>query len=493
MQLIEIGLSRLHRPTRCLRRVDCVRRGVASRDLSAFLLEMRRLEEYRKEEHLHLLGDVLDLAHGTLEEQTAATLEAIGDRVPRIYRPVLRARAPFGDGPELVGVPHFLILERDDYVIREVAYVLHADETHNPDWLRRLEAYAWLYEANTLRPPAGLQYVNIDGEVHNVAYHGPAKVLDELRQVYEVGTNGLAIYEPVGEVRCRLCRFCDHCFEKALADKDPAVLPAVDLSLARRLRELGIRSYTELPAAFTARTLAAVERPFGTRMRRVGRKAKVILDQVRAFESGRTIRRNQPELPAADSYVLFDVIGLPEQVHASGRVYVWGIETSSPGADSYRSSVAGPGAKGGREAWFGFLGNAAAVLKKQGDLPFFHWSRFDKDRLLEYASRWGDRDGIADRVACNLFDLRLAARDTVAIPDTSYSICTVEQHAGFKRTRSQQQSDEDIARYIRAVEIKDEALRAELLDRVVERNREDLAANRAVLTWLRGLADTAER
>jgi predicted RecB family nuclease len=492
VRLLEQDLFTLHRPTRCFRRIDCEQRGVPSGERSAFLLEMRRLEQFREDEHRRLLGDMLDLTQGTPEEQMVATLKAIGDRVPRIFRPVLRARAPFGDEPELVGTPDFLILDGDNYIIREVGYVVKADENHHPELLRQLEAYAWLFEANTLRPPAGMQYVNIDGEVIDVAHAGTAGVLDELRRVYEVRTAGLTMYEPVGENRCRLCRFREHCFETALADKDPAVLPAVDLSLARRLHELGIRSYAELPAAFTAETLAAVKRPFGSRMRSVGSKAKLILDQVRAFESGETLQRTQSELPTGNGYVVFDVLGLPEQVAASSRVYVWGIETPAPGAGSYRSSLAGPGFSGDREGWFGFLDNAAAVLNERGDLPFIHWSKFEKDRLLQYVDRWGDRDGIADRVARNLYDLRLAVRDAVAIPDTSYSIFTVEQRAGFKRTRSQQQSDEDVARYIRAVEARDEALRAETLDRAIERNREDLAASRAVLVWLQESAGAVE-
>jgi predicted RecB family nuclease len=102
-----------------------------------------------------------------------------------------------------------------------------------------------------------------------------------------------------------------------------------------------------------------------------------------------------------------------------------------------------------------------------------------------YIQRFGDPKRIARRIRRNLLDLLPVTQSSVALPLPSYSLKVVEKYVGFRRTLEEANGDWAMATYIEATETEDEERRTELYQRVLDYNREDLAATWAVLSWLR--------
>jgi len=106
-------------------------------------------------------------------------------------------------------------------------------------------------------------------------------------------------------------------------------------------------------------------------------------------------------------------------------------------------------------------------------------------RLGWYVDRFGDPDGIADRIQQNLLDLHSVTRRAVVLPVPSYSLKVIEEYVGYRRSQDEYGGDWSMAKYIEAVETEDVELRQEVMEAILAYNREDLEATWAVLLWLR--------
>ena len=128
----------------------------------------------------------------------------------------------------------------------------------------------------------------------------------------------------------------------------------------------------------------------------------------------------------------------------------------------------------------------ATIFRQHGDIPFVHWSPYERTQIGEYVKRFGDPNGIAARVLRNLLDLLPITRDSVVLPLYSYSLKEVEKYVGFKRTQDEYGGSWSMAKYIEATETQDEALRQRVMNEILTYNKEDLAATWVVFEWLRG-------
>jgi predicted RecB family nuclease len=155
-------------------------------------------------------------------------------------------------------------------------------------------------------------------------------------------------------------------------------------------------------------------------------------------------------------------------------------------------AVAGFGADGDRDCWLAFLSNAKKIFYKCGDIPFVHWASYEKTKLNLYIDRYGDPDGIADRVKANLLDLPTVARNSIVLPVPSFSLKVIEKYIGFKRSQSEFGGQWAMAMFIEATETSDESKRKQLMGEILKYNWEDLAATWAVFEWLRAKASTAK-
>src|SRR5207248_11354575 len=100
--------------------------------------------------------------------------------------------------------------------------------------------------------------------------------------------------------------------------------------------------------------------------------------------------------------------------------------------------------------WQAFLAAARVTLDTYGNIPFVHWSHYEKTKLKQYVDRHGDFDGIAAAVEEKLFNLLPVAQASVMFPLSSYSLTVIEEDDGFTRTQDAYGGSWSMAQYIEA-------------------------------------------
>jgi predicted RecB family nuclease len=199
---------------------------------------------------------------------------------------------------------------------------------------------------------------------------------------------------------------------------------------------------------------------------------------------GRIIHMGRFPFTLDRDYVMFDLEGIPSQVDEVEKIYMWGMQVFGPSTGDYRPALAALGPGGDATGWRRFLVEANDIFQAHGDIPFVHWAVYEKTMINKYINRFGDHGGVAQRVLDNLVDLLPITQDAVVLPDPSYSLKVVELRAGFHRGMEEYGGSWSIAQYIRAVEASDEAVYSEMMDAILQYNREDLEATWAVFAWL---------
>jgi predicted RecB family nuclease len=246
-----------------------------------------------------------------------------------------------------------------------------------------------------------------------------------------------------------------------------------------------MQTIQDLLRNFNEDSLSKLARPWGERTQKVGKAAAKILRFARAIDSGKEELVQIPKIPPAENYVMFDLEGLPPQLDELEKVFLWGIQVFGVRPGPYVGEIAGGGQEGDKAGWFSFLGAAREIFKEYGDIKFVHWATYEKTKLSTYLKRYGDMDGVGERVMANLLDLLPITQDSIALPLPSYSLKVIEKYVGFKRTQDEYGGDWAMATFIRATELGDDAKRRELLESIRTYNKEDLGATWAVLSWLR--------
>ncbi len=482
------NLYDLYRPSRCERRVYLAAKGVPGAEPSELSDLIRDLGLRHEREHLESFPDHRDLSEGNLTDRLQRTRQALASGAPVIYQGVLRAVFP-GTEDAVIGSPDFLIRDGDSYRIRDCKLSRSAGGAAHPEIPRQLQVYGWLFETAFGKPPVALEAYLGDRSIVAVEYAGAEGALRDLALVRELSRASEEPYTPVGWSKCSGCAYFQRCWKAAEEAHDVSLVYKLDQATATVLRAQGVRTYDELLSAHTPGSLAGVRRPQGTQLRRVGVTAGRILDNARALASGEVLVLGPLNLPTASRMVMLDLEGVPPQYEELEKVYLWGTQVCGPqGPGPYRPAVAGFGPEGDREGWEAFLSVCEGILSGHGDIPFVHWSSYEKSKLSMYVERYGDRRRIAERVRASCFDLLAAVREAFALPVPSYSLKVIEGLAGFTRSLEEYGGQWSIAQYIRASESKDESLRRTVMETIARYNEEDLRAMWAVLQWARGMA-----
>jgi predicted RecB family nuclease len=259
---------------------------------------LHRLGDRHEREHLATLGAYLDLSRLAEEERVPKTVKAIAGRVPVIYQPGFRVTHTFGGSEaEVVGIPDFLILDGDGYMIRDAKMARRIDDENHPEILLQVQLYGRLLE--------------------------PA--LEWLVAIKRLDTEP---YEPVGWSKCGPCGYDERCWNRAEAAGDVAIVPDVDQSLARTLNGIGVRTCGEPLTRFDAVSLSELKRPFGNAEQRVGKRAERILLFAEAIQKREEKILVVSAIPPLPNYAMFDLEGMPphldelqENFSRSGATY----------------------------------------------------------------------------------------------------------------------------------------------------------------------------
>lgn len=485
MQLAASDFYIYYSPHRCERRLYLQTIGAPEDPESPYVEVLRRLGARHEREHLATLPGIVDLRRGNREERRELTVQAVQDGAPAVYQPAFEATANFrGEDCEVVGEPDFLIHSNGGYIIRDSKMSRRINNKDHPEIFSQLGTYAWLYEKTFGTRPAGLQVHSGTNDIVDVPYE-PSRVVAELSILRQVKRSTQEPFGAVGWSKCTGCPFHAHCWNEAEANKAVALVYGVDESLAGELHRRQVDTVEQLLVSFTEGTLSELRRPWGTKTQRVGKKASQILLMARAYSSGQEIILAAPQIPAHESFVMFDLEGMPPQLDELDKIYLWGVQVFGKKPSTYMPAVAAFGPDGERLGWEQFLRCANALFAEYGDIPFVHWAEYEATHIKSCMVRYGDPEGVAARVLANLLDLLPITQRSVALPLPSYSLKQVEKHVGFKRTQKEYGGDWSIAKFIEATETEDEKERAEVMNSILTYNQEDLEATWVVLNWLR--------
>jgi predicted RecB family nuclease len=474
-----------HRPTRCDLRVFLRHQREEEIAPGPYDEVLRRLGLRHEKNHLATFGTFADVSDASLHEQVKKTADAIAKKVPILYQPAFLANTVLGGTQvEIVGVPDFLILDGNEYLIRDSKMARRIDEDNHPEILLQVQLYGWLFEKSCGAAPKGLQVHSGTGEIVAVHYDGGKSALQELERLLTLKQLTAEPYEPVGWSKCIGCGFTDRCWSQAEKSADVALVYCVDQNLARTLHSKGIRTRKELLANFDAVSLSELKRPYGNREQRVGKTAERILKFADAMERKQETVLAVPAIPLHESFVMFDLEGMPPHLDELDRIYLWGMQVFGEKPSEFKFALSCFGVDGDKECWLAFLANAKRIFETYGDIPFVHWAPYEQTYLRRYVQRFGDTKGIAARVEANLLDLLTVTRDSLVLPLPSFSLKVVEDYVGFERKEAEYGGAWAMATFIEATETSDEGKRKELLDKILAYNREDLEATWAVFQWL---------
>lgn len=485
MRLIASDIITQHRPSPCDLRVWLRQHEEPEREATEYELVLRRLGNRHEREHLSSLGAFLDLSGIAEEERIQRTSSAIAGRVPAIYQPAFRMIHRFGGtDAEIIGLPDFLILDGDGYIVRDAKMARRIDEENHPEILLQIQLYGWLFERTVGVAPKALEVFSGMKETVPVVHDG-VSALTALERIVAIKQSKEEAYEPVGWSKCGPCGYNERCWNQAEANGDVALVPDVDQSLARTLNGIGIRTRRELLSRFDFLSLSELKRPFGNGEQRVGKRAERILQFAKAMERKEETILATPLIPSLPNYAMFDLEGMPPHLDELDRIYLWGVQVFGENPSDFMPAVSGFGVDGDREGWLAFLANAKRVFETCGDVPFVHWASYERTYLTKYIARYGDTDGIGGRVMANLLDLLPITRDAVILPVPSFSLKVIEQYVGYERKLPEGNGQWAMAKFIEATETADEAKRQELMDEILAYNKEDLEATWAVFEWLK--------
>src|SRR5271163_2275897 len=157
MRLTPSDIVSSRRPTRCDLRVFLRHKEEVEAAPGPYDEVLHRLGLRHEKDHLATLGAFADVSDASLHEQVKKTADAIAKKVPILYQPAFLANAVLGGAKvEIVGVPDFLILDGNGYLIRDSKMARRIDDYNHPEILLQVQLYGWLFEKSCGVAPKGL-------------------------------------------------------------------------------------------------------------------------------------------------------------------------------------------------------------------------------------------------------------------------------------------------------------------------------------------------
>jgi len=444
------------------------------------------LGKRHEQDHINFLGRFVDLSSGSLQERASRTIEQLNKGIPIIYQGVLLVDVNLdGSQVQVLGIPDILIPEGSSYVIRDCKLARHATERIHPEIRAQMQVYGYLFEKSFGGKPFRIEAFLGDGSIVDFPYDSRSAI-KSLTEILSTVSLPKAPYSPVGWSKCQGCGFRELCWSEAQATNDLAQVYGVDQGLVIALRENGVSTIGQLVDNYTESSLSEITRPWGRLSRRVGRDASRILLQAKAMRDERSIPLERVYLPTSPNLVVFDLEGFPPYLDELEKVYLWGVKVYGENPGPYQPSLSPIERDGDLNGWQDFLSNCQGIFAEYGGIPFIHWASYERTKVKLYRKRYGDPQGIAERVLHNLVDLLPLTKKAMVIAEPSYSLKIVERLAGFKRTQDEYGGDWSMAKYFQAIETDDRSLREDIMAQVLKYNEEDLDATWAVFQWLKG-------
>jgi predicted RecB family nuclease len=486
MRLTTQHIYDFYSPSQCERRLYYRFKGEEETPPGPFQEVLFTLGRRHEENHINSLGEYFDISKVLHDKQAEKTKELIHSNTPILYQGVLIFKEIINDTHvTIIGIPDIMISQHPSYIIRDCKLARHTDEKRHPEILAQLQVYGYLYEKNIGKKPAILEAFLGDGSIVEFPYDDGRTAIEIFKELWNIVSLTSVPYSPVGWSKCQDCGFGRICWDVSVKNNDVALVYGVDQSLARVFKDKGILTIEHLLDKYNEASLSELKRPWGKKLRKVGSDAKVILLQAKAMKEKKNILLNKVSLPNNPNLVIFDIEGFPSHLDELEKIYLWGIQVFGEKIEPYVPAVSPIEPDGDQKGWEDFLSNCQKIFEKYGDIPFIHWHHYERTKMNLYIERYGDSKGVAQRVLNNLVDLHPLTQKAMVLAEPSYSLKVVEKLTGFKRTQDEYGGTWAMAKYIEAVETKDQNIRKEIIDQLLKYNEEDLAATWAVFQWLK--------
>ena len=475
----------LFSPTECAKRVRLIAAGVQGAAPGAYEVVLEELGNKHEADYLATLEPAVRVGDGADEDRVAATLQAIRDQAAVVYQPFFKTTLQVeGEEVELVGNPDFLVRSGEGYLIRDAKLARHTSRDEKPEVFCQIQAYGYLHEAVLGHPAVGLEVFDGQGLIQSVVYEGPDAFRAALSQLVRLRNSALATYAPVGWSKCLACSFKPTCWPEAEARRDVSLVYGVSQGMAKSLQEAGIATIGAL-AGVDPERLSRVAYGFGSRVRTIGAGAGALIRAAKALDENREIAIAPPVIPPSANYVSFDLEGVPIPASPEEIIYLWGIQVFGANPGPYQGITSDFEEGGDRRGWMRFLEAMDRIFQVHSDIPLVVYSPYESTHVRLYINRYGDWNGVGERVMRNLWDMLPAIKNAVALPLCSYSLKQVELHVGFERTQEEFGGSWSIAQYFRAMQSYDPAVRQAIMGEILTYNAEDLQATIQVFDWLR--------
>mgnify|MGYP006268345685 CR=1 FL=1 len=370
------------------------------------------LVKERGDEHerraLEALGDYVQA------RSAAHTRQLIAERVPVIYQPRFEDQAQ-----GIVGIPDFLILTDDGYVVGDAKLSLRVGERSDRKGIRaQLATYRTL--AHTRLP--GRVYLG-NGDVEEMTGEADA---DGQQFITDMITLRDLEEEPdtqYSSSKCSACEYAQHCLPRFRRIEEPTLNHKIEKRARNHLIERGFDTLTKISQQ-TPTTLPDVPYLNGAE-----RKRAAIL-QARSLLHGEVHRLRGATLPAG-TYVHFDIESDPLASLGIAETYLWGFLL--PGYSAHDFEYVWRDAGETDEAcWKTVLELLSGYRDRYPDIRLVHYSSYERTEIKKNAKRYDDEDHptvvwLLDEHG-PLFDLLEFIRQNLILPVRSYSLKAICKH-----------------------------------------------------------------
>lgn len=497
MKLSAADLYTYFKPSRCQRRVYLIHNPPESQAAAtAFYTHAQEADYHVERYYFKRLDKPLDLSQLPPKERKQATLDAILNQVPVIYKPLFETTwQRKGKRMTLEATPDFLIWGEGGYTLRHCRMAKKINRENHPDIYWIAQYHAWVYNRIFGEPPVQIEIGNSTGQILTIPYPEKNAIEDLLEHLLNLRKSEELPYHPVSWTKCQSCDFREYCWQVARQGEDIALIPTLESALILALRESGILTVPALLEQHTPESLASFEWKEGHSPRPIGaEKAQTMLYMAESLITKRPILTKVPDLPDTRHWIMFDVEGVPARPGQPEKVYLWGMYLMGDESRNLQQISPALNRQADRDNWFAFLDSAQKIFDTYGDVPFIHWGSFEPYCIKLYAQRFGDRRGTSKRIQKNLLDFFTVLKQSVIVPLPSYSLKVIEKYVGFERPDQDTGGYWSVVSYLKSVSTKNMTRRDQILDQLLAYNNSDLQAMWHVLEWFKALmASEAEK
>ncbi len=296
--------------------------------------------------------------------------------------------------------------------------------------------------------------------------------------------------EPVSH--CEVCRWLPTCAALRRDADHLSLVASMRSDQARRLREAGIGTLTELALAspmpevdkLGAATMSALQQQ--ARLQLESRGLEVPKHEFLPLEKNRGLSW----LPAPSrGDLFFDIEGDPF-AEEDGLEYLFGVwdpaERQADGTPTYRAWWA-HSRQDEKAAFEGFIDFVMARWRDDPDMHVYHYAAYERGRMGMLSTRHGTREAEVDRMLrCELFaDLYKVVRQGMRIGLESYSIKKLEPLYALDREAEMKEAGSSVVAYERYIKSVSTGMPdTTILDEIRLYNQDDCRSNAALRDWL---------